>query len=83
MYRRIEFYLAHKIRCPKGREGSSPSVPTMELRNINDAIATWHDREDLSMSLHEYVGMSFKTFGRWVTSKMSAEELATYGWYDE
>lgn len=63
-------------------DGYSPT-DQVEFHDINDLIDEWHDAPEDGRSLHKFLGMSFKDYGRWAMGEMTAEELATFGYYEE
>lgn len=36
------------------------------MSDIDDKVDEWHDNPELEMPLHEYLGMSWVEFVRWV-----------------
>jgi hypothetical protein len=42
---------------------------------IHDHIDTWHNKANVMIPLHEFLGMSWQEFGRWVTLDATLETL--------
>jgi hypothetical protein len=43
--------------------------------HIHDYIDTWHTKPNIMIPLHQYLGMSWKEFGRWVQLDATLETL--------
>lgn len=63
-------------------DGCSPTEQVV-LLNVLDAVAEWHNRAGDGRRLHEFLGMPEEAYARWVEGRMTPEELAGYGLFDE
>lgn len=52
------------------------------LVDIHEAIEKWHLGDGEHYKLHEYLGMPLLDYALWVEGKLSAENLARYGYKD-
>lgn len=50
-------------------------IPDDQVQNaIDDEIGAW-DNEGHGLSLHEYLGMTFEEFARWVRNPMEIDKI--------
>lgn len=50
---------------------------TVTDEDINDYIHKWHLGDDISLELHEYLGMTWDEYAQWVQNPYNLKEILT------
>ena len=64
--------------CEYPCQCKAKECPCSTRRNIHDDIDAWHDAEYATISLHEYLGMTWEQYKLWAEKSILPEDSIYY-----